>query len=136
MQVRQSVSQKKMQNEQKCPKSQTTHYLIQKQNRGVVCSCTLLKLQLGLCCNLLPVHTVHVRLWAAGFLTDDSAASQGSWGLRRASVQGCVCSGISIQCKEVVTGVAVNCCRMGKCWGSLRKQVSSALFQFKVTPSR
>lgn len=47
-----------------------------------------------------------------------------------------VCSGISIQCKEVLTGVAFNCYRMGKCWGLLYKQVSSALFQFKMKPSR
>lgn len=123
-------------NKQKCPKSQTTYYLIWKQNGGVVYSYTLFKLQLGLRCNLLPVHSVHVRLWAVGFLTDASAASQGSWGLRRASVHGRVCSGISIQCKEVVTEIAVNCCRMGKGWGLLCKQDSSALLQFKVKPSR
>lgn len=123
-------------NKQKGPKSQTTHYLIWKQNKGVVCSCTSLKLQLGLYCNSLWVHRVHVRLWAVGFLADDSAASRGSWGLGGGSVQGCACSGISIQCKEVVTEVAVNCCCVGKGWGLLCKQVSSALFQFKVKTSR
>ena len=120
----------------KVPKSQTINYLIWKENGGVVCSCTLFKHQLGLCRSLLPVHTVHVRLWAVGFPTDDSAAFQGSWGLGRGSVQGCACSGISLQCKEVETEVALNCCCMGKVWGLLCKQVCSALFLFKVRPSR
>lgn len=129
-------SQKEMQNKQTKGSKITTHYLIWKQNKGVVCSCTSLKLQLGLYCSLLRVHRVHIRLWAVGFLADDPAASQGSWGLGGGSVQGCACSGISIQYKEVVTEVAVNCCCVGKGWGLLCKQVSSALFQFKVKTSR
>lgn len=67
-----------------------------------------------------------------GFLPNDSAASQAPG----ATVQGSVCSEISIQCKEVVTEVAVNCCRMVEGWGLLCKQVSSALLQFKVKPPR
>lgn len=66
-----------------------------------------------------------------GFLTYDSAASQAPG----ATVQGSVCSEISIQCKEVVTEVAVNCCCMVEGWGLLCKQVS-ALLQFKVKPTR
>lgn len=78
------------------------------------------------------VYTAHIRLWTVAFLTDDSAASQAPG----ATVQGSVCSEISIQCKEVVTEVAVNCCRMVASWGLLCKQVSSVLFQFKVKPAK
>lgn len=74
----------------------------------------------------------HVRLWTVGFLTDDSAASQAPG----ATVQGSICSEISIQCREVVTEVAVNCCCMVESWGLLCKQVSSALFQFRVRPAK
>lgn len=76
------------------------------------------------------VHTAHVRLWTVGFLTDDSAASQAPG----ASVQGSVCSEISIQCKEMVTEDAVNCCCMVIGWGLLCKQISSALFQLRDKP--
>lgn len=91
---------------------QANCYLIWKQNGEGVYSCILLKFQLY--CHLLGVHTIHVRLWAVGFLTDNSAALKGSWSLGRASVQGCICLGIFIQGKEVITEVAVNCCLTGK----------------------
>lgn len=132
-QVRQRGSQKEMQNKQTNRSVQTHKQLIiWSGNRGVACSCTLFKLHLGLWCNFVLVYTAHVRLWTVGFLTDDSAASQAPG----ATVQGSVCSEISIQCEEVVTEVAVNCCRVVASWGLLCKQVSSALFQFKVKPAK
>lgn len=103
---------------QKCPKSLPTDYLIQKQNGGVVCSCTLFKLHLDLCHNLLSVHTIHVRLWAEDFLTADCAASQGCWGLRRAGVYGFVQGSLLREKrwwqKLLIVTVCVNaggCCR-------------------------
>lgn len=57
-------------------------------------------------------------------------------GLGRASVQRCVFPGVFIPCKEVVPAVAVSSSLTGKDGGLLCKQVFSALFQLKVSPSR
>lgn len=67
-------------NKQKRSNTQTSYYLIWKQNRGVACSCTLFKLHLGLWCNFVLVHTAHFRLWTVGFSYWWFCSLWGSWG--------------------------------------------------------